>query len=90
MQQINILSLAVVTLLGIIAYLAKRIVDKVESHSTALTELTIAVTGKSGSNGLVGDIKLLRERSHEHANTLHGALGKIALVEQRVDQLEAR
>ena len=46
------------------------IIKEVQSHSVALAEIRRDLTGASGDNGVVGDVKALRAQSQEHETRL--------------------
>lgn len=50
--------------------------------------LRAVLTGSDGDNGIAGDVRGLRVRSHQLAEDLHTVMGKASLLEQRVSRLE--
>lgn len=52
-------------------------------------QLRTILTGDNGDNGIKSEVKGLRSRSHTHGDTLHAHAGSIALLDHRVQELEA-
>lgn len=60
------------------------------NQKSALVRIETLLTGANGDNGLVGDVKALRKRSHDHGDSLNVVSGKVELVTLRLDTLERR
>lgn len=56
----------------------------------AITRMETILTGVNGDNGIAGEVRQLRERSHKHGNEIHRVLGRVDLHEQRLEALEER
>lgn len=59
-------------------------------YGNQLTRIETILTGADGSNGLNGEVRVLRERSHKHSNEINALKGNHALLSQRVDVLEGQ
>jgi hypothetical protein len=46
------------------------------------------LTGASGDNGIVGDVRSLRRRAHEMGDDIHGLKGRSEIHEIRISTLE--
>ena len=69
-------------ILGAIGYLYRqaRIVDQVRQ----------SLLGFEGQGGLIGEVKLLRERSHELANTMTTLAGQVEHLSQVMEERSQR
>lgn len=57
---------------------------------SSLTRIEVILTGANGENGLVGDMKQQRERTHALANDVNTIRGTQALHELRLDEWDRR
>lgn len=68
---------------ALLLYIAKLLAGLVKWQ----TQMTVVLTGAQGNNGLVGDVKELRTRTHAHGDEIHGLKGRMSLVEHEVEDL---
>ena len=66
------------------------IMKTVQEHSVTLAELKTTLTGQSGNNGIVGDVKSLREKAHVQGDHIHALIGRSELAELRLNQIDER
>lgn len=53
-------------------------------------QLVTILTGANGDNGINGDVKQLRARSHTQGDDLHTVFGRLDVVDLRLDTLDRR
>lgn len=51
-------------------------------------QTSVVLTGINGDNGIVGDVKALRAKMHEHGQAIHVVDGKTTVLTIRVEKLE--
>lgn len=61
-----------------------------DKQGERLVRIETILTGADGSNGLNGDVKQLRARSHAQGDALHTVNGKLQEHEFRLDAIERR
>ena len=57
---------------------------------SSLVRIETILTGADGTNGLNGDVKALRKRTHDHGDSIHAAHAKIEQHEIRLAALDRR
>lgn len=82
--------LAVTTLVGLAVAAFNRqnssnekVLATLAEHGEAFVRLETILTGATGNNGVVGDVKMLRERSHTLGEKLQGIVFRVAVLEDR-------
>ena len=65
--------------IGMLNRMSKRSAE----HDAAFARLEALLTGASGDNGLVGDVKQLRERSHTLGEKMQHVVFRLAVLEDR-------
>ncbi len=66
------------------------VVALVLNQRSQLVRIETLLTGANGDNGLVGDMKTQRQRTHTIANDINTVKGQLALHELRVEAVERR
>ncbi len=61
-----------------------------QGHGEKLARIETVLTGADGTNGLNGDVKSLRERSHKHSDEIHTIRGQQQVYELKLGELERR
>lgn len=52
--------------------------------------LTTTLTGANGDNGINAEVKALRKRTHDQGDAIHAVLGRLDVVDVRLDGVERR
>lgn len=66
------------------------IAKTVHSLSVDVAKMATTLTGATGDNGVVGDVKALRDRAHAQANDLHALMGRADITDLRLNQIDER
>lgn len=75
---------------GVVVLMLRALSAKLTSHGEDLARIGVTLTGASGDNGLVGDVKQLRSRSHELGDRQNTTAGKVEILTMRLDTLDRR
>lgn len=60
------------------------------SQKSQLVRIETILTGANGDNGLVGDVKALRTRTHDLANGVNALGGTLTIHAMRLDEWDRR
>ena len=68
---------------GVVITLLRGLNAKSTKHDEAFARIEALLTGANGDNGVIGDVKSLRARSHELGSQMQSILFRVGALEDR-------